>query len=298
VGHRERAEVGELLEPRLGALDERQVAVPEDRHRRETELDGRRRRPELLADLVGQLVPVAHHRLDEVGVDRPRGAVGGFQHDLVLLRFDGDRRVGEADRAAIPDDLLELHGVVPLSQLYLDNTVTTIAAASRPRKPPPVLRQRHPSTRHLPRPAPAPQLVGELDELTASGGPDRMTLGQQAAAGVDHPAPAQPGLAGPEQLGPLPRGAQAELLVGELGRCGRVVQLHDVEVLGPDPAEGGVHRLLRLLRAELRPVPRLLQSDAVQLRDGVHHVDPAFFEKYYDGSSVTPQINQHMDSWH
>jgi hypothetical protein len=30
----------------------------------------------------------------------------------------------------------------------------------------------------------------------------------------------------------------------------------------------------------------------------IHHVDPAFYERYYDGSSVTPQIRQHMDSWH
>lgn len=30
----------------------------------------------------------------------------------------------------------------------------------------------------------------------------------------------------------------------------------------------------------------------------VHHVDPAFYEKYYDGSSVTPSIRQHMGTWH
>ena len=30
----------------------------------------------------------------------------------------------------------------------------------------------------------------------------------------------------------------------------------------------------------------------------IHHVDPAFYERYYDGSSVTPQIRQHMDGWH
>jgi hypothetical protein len=30
----------------------------------------------------------------------------------------------------------------------------------------------------------------------------------------------------------------------------------------------------------------------------IHHVDPAFYERYYDGSSVTPQIRQHMDHWH
>jgi hypothetical protein len=30
----------------------------------------------------------------------------------------------------------------------------------------------------------------------------------------------------------------------------------------------------------------------------IHHVDTAFYERYYDGSSVTPQIRQHMDRWH
>lgn len=30
----------------------------------------------------------------------------------------------------------------------------------------------------------------------------------------------------------------------------------------------------------------------------IHHVDPAFYEKYYDGSSVTPAIRQHMAGWH
>ncbi len=30
----------------------------------------------------------------------------------------------------------------------------------------------------------------------------------------------------------------------------------------------------------------------------IHHVDPAFYERYYDGSSVTPTIRQHMEAWH
>jgi hypothetical protein len=30
----------------------------------------------------------------------------------------------------------------------------------------------------------------------------------------------------------------------------------------------------------------------------VHHIDTEFYERYYDGSSVTPQIRQHMDRWH
>jgi len=30
----------------------------------------------------------------------------------------------------------------------------------------------------------------------------------------------------------------------------------------------------------------------------IHHVDPAFYERYYDGSSVTPAIRQHMEAWH
>jgi hypothetical protein len=30
----------------------------------------------------------------------------------------------------------------------------------------------------------------------------------------------------------------------------------------------------------------------------IHHVDPAFYERYYDGSSVTPFIREHMEHWH
>lgn len=30
----------------------------------------------------------------------------------------------------------------------------------------------------------------------------------------------------------------------------------------------------------------------------IHHVDPAFYERYYDGSSVTATIRQHMEAWH
>jgi hypothetical protein len=30
----------------------------------------------------------------------------------------------------------------------------------------------------------------------------------------------------------------------------------------------------------------------------VHHVDEAFYERFYDGSSVTPQIREHMQRWH
>jgi hypothetical protein len=30
----------------------------------------------------------------------------------------------------------------------------------------------------------------------------------------------------------------------------------------------------------------------------IHHVDPAFYERYYDGSSVTATIRQHMGAWH
>ncbi|MGI6871264.1 hypothetical protein [Amycolatopsis sp. 3B14] len=32
--------------------------------------------------------------------------------------------------------------------------------------------------------------------------------------------------------------------------------------------------------------------------DVVHHVDPAFYEKNYDGSSVTPAIREHLEAWH
>jgi hypothetical protein len=30
----------------------------------------------------------------------------------------------------------------------------------------------------------------------------------------------------------------------------------------------------------------------------VHHVDPAFYERFYDGSTVTPAIRRHMQDWH
>ena len=30
----------------------------------------------------------------------------------------------------------------------------------------------------------------------------------------------------------------------------------------------------------------------------IHHVDTAFYEQYYDGSSVTADIRGHMDHWH
>ena len=30
----------------------------------------------------------------------------------------------------------------------------------------------------------------------------------------------------------------------------------------------------------------------------VHHVDPAFYERFYDGSTVTPAIRRHMQEWH
>jgi len=30
----------------------------------------------------------------------------------------------------------------------------------------------------------------------------------------------------------------------------------------------------------------------------IHHVDPAFYERYYDGASVTPTIREHTSTWH
>jgi hypothetical protein len=30
----------------------------------------------------------------------------------------------------------------------------------------------------------------------------------------------------------------------------------------------------------------------------IHHVDEAFYEQYYDGSSITPQIRSHFADWH
>src|SRR2546421_9469812 len=52
-----------------------------------------------------------------------------------------------------------------------------------------VLGQRHLGALDLAGAAAAPELVGQLHELGAAGGSDRMALGQQPAAGVDrHPA--------------------------------------------------------------------------------------------------------------
>src|SRR6516165_7300584 len=47
--------------------------------------------------------------------------------------------------------------------------------------------------RRLARPAPAAELIGQLDELPASGRADRMPLGQQATAEVDRDLPAERG---------------------------------------------------------------------------------------------------------
>jgi hypothetical protein len=30
----------------------------------------------------------------------------------------------------------------------------------------------------------------------------------------------------------------------------------------------------------------------------IHHVDEAFYERFYDGSSLTPQVREHMQRWH
>jgi hypothetical protein len=30
----------------------------------------------------------------------------------------------------------------------------------------------------------------------------------------------------------------------------------------------------------------------------VHHVDEAFYEKFYGGRTTTPQIREHMSRWH
>ena len=30
----------------------------------------------------------------------------------------------------------------------------------------------------------------------------------------------------------------------------------------------------------------------------VHHVDPAFYDRYYGGSTVAPAIGRHMREWH
>src|SRR5690606_30782286 len=98
--------------------------------------DRRRRRLQRLPRLVVEVVAEHHDRLDEVGVHRARGAVGRLEHDLDLLGLDRLVRVEEADRRAIADDLLELHGFSPLPR-YFDRTETTIAAASVPRNPPP-----------------------------------------------------------------------------------------------------------------------------------------------------------------
>src|SRR5256884_3312584 len=118
-----------------------------------------------------------------------------------------------------------------------------------------VLGQRHPGPRRLARPAPAAELIGQLDELPAPGRADRMPLGQQAAAEVDRDLAAERGRPGGEQRRALPLPAQAELLVGDqLGGGGRVMQLNDVNVTGP-PAGLLVGRLGRALPRSRLPPP-------------------------------------------
>jgi len=80
-----------------------------------------------------------------------------------------------------------------------------------------------------------------------------MALGQQAAAGIDHALSAEAGLAGPQQLGPVARLAEPQLLVGhELRRRGGVVELDDVDLVRPDARllvrlRGGPHGGSRLV---------------------------------------------------
>jgi hypothetical protein len=78
-----------------------------------------------------------------------------------------------------------------------------------------------------------------------------------------------------------------------------------VRAIGNDPAtqvsdwgRRGMHRLRGLLRRALRQCPVYFNPMQCHFGAVVHHVDPAFYERYYDGSAVTPAIRRHMQEWH
>src|SRR5712692_10258166 len=94
-----------------------------------------------------------------------------------------------------------------------------------------ILGERHARPRHLSLSAPAAKLLGQLDQLRASGRADWMPLRQQAAAGVDRYPAAERSRPRGQQGRALALPAQAELLVSdELGWGGRIMELDHVKV--------------------------------------------------------------------
>ncbi len=82
----------------------------------------------------------------------------------------------------------------------------------------------------------AAQLPGQLGALGQAGRAERVALGDQPTGGVDHPATAVGGVVVVDQPRRLALAAQAEGLVQQQFVGGEaVVQLDDLEVLGPRP---------------------------------------------------------------
>src|SRR2546423_7510040 len=86
----------------------------------------------------------------------------------------------------------------PLARQHGDDDGGRIAAEEAAA----VLGQRHLGTLDLAGAAAAPELVGQLHELGAAGGPDGVALGQQPTAGVDGDPSAEGGFARGQQLRP------------------------------------------------------------------------------------------------
>ena len=85
----------------------------------------------------------------------------------------------------------------------------------------------------LPRAAAAAQLIGQLGQLRAAGGADRVAAAEQPAAGVDRQAATERRGAGAQHLDALAGLGDAELLAGDQLAGGRgVVDLGDVDVAG------------------------------------------------------------------
>src|SRR3546814_7081690 len=80
-----------------------------------------------------------------------------------------------------------------------------------------------------------PQLQDGLEDLSQAGGPDGFPVGDHAAVGVDGQGAVRAGLPGQDQLLLLSVGTEPGLRhVHELGTGLGVLDLSDVDVLGPD----------------------------------------------------------------
>src|SRR5882757_3712281 len=98
-----------------------------------------------------------------------------------------------------------------------------------------VVLQRDRRSRYLPPLGQAAQLPVQLGALRQTGGSERVAFGDQAAGGVDHPAPAVGGFAAVDELVPFALSAQPDGFVGEqLVGCEAVVQLDDVHIVRAD----------------------------------------------------------------